>query len=357
MERIARLLAGTGAIAPVVYVRAHDPVHNDAGKWNGVTVRPLSGRRGTAGDDALLLRHAIAATSKDSDPGTRHVLVSFYAAQEGPVGARAASELGIPHIIAIRGTDYSYGFHEPGTHAVLRQLLAGAAWITTTNDEQTRAVYRSLGLQNVTRIHNSLPDEARSVRHVTRVPAGAVRLFADCGYSYKKGTIVLLDAVAALCSEGLPLILTIAGDDESGSGAYWKDVRKAFSRTLGERIRFCSRIDADRVRHHLASADLYCSATLGEGCSLARAAAMVAGIPIASTRCGELADLAAGASHVRLADPADAAGFLDLLRETCADILARRMTIDLCAVEGWRDYFCPEREQEQWRACIEHVAR
>lgn len=335
VERIARLLAATGTITPIVYVRANEPAEAER---DGIAVRPAS--------------HLHIAKL---DPNVRHVLVSFYAAQEGLIGDEAARSLQIPHIVAIRGTDYSYGFHEPETYGLLRELLGRAAWITTTNDEQTRAVRESMGRHNVTRIHNSLPGAARSLQHRTRPGDGTVRLFADCGYSFKKGTIVLLNAFAALCAEGMPVALTMAGGDESGNGAFWRDTRDTFSRLHGDRIRFCGRIGEADVRAHLLGADVYCSATLGEGCSLARSAAMVAGIPIVSTRCGELADLAAGSAHVRLAEPADADGFLEVLRGTCTDVLAGRVEIDTNAVERWRAYFRPEREQAQWLGCIDEV--
>src|SRR5438874_333130 len=128
-------------------------------------------------------------------------------------------------------------------------------------------------------------------------------------------------------------------------------------RTLGDRIRLHGHIDPESVRTHLLSSDVYCSATLGEGCSLARSAAMVTGIPIVSTNCGELADLASDVPHVRLSQPADSSGFLEALRDMCVGVLTGRVTIDTSAVDRWCHYFRPEREQEEWRACIDWVTK
>lgn len=100
----------------------------------------------------------------------------------------------------------------------------------------------------------------------------------------------------------------------------------------------------------------YVSATLGEGSSSARISALCMGLPIVSTNCGELADVAQAANHVWLADPGDLDHFHEMLLQACEDLMAARVMVDPTLVSEWRTSFASDREWAAWAQLMEEAA-
>src|SRR5262249_28430486 len=152
-------------------------------------------------------------------------------------------------------------------------------------------------------------------------------------------------AFLTLIREGLPLTLTVCGASAPTEQAFWTQRIADVSQDAGNAFRplgYVSRAHIDRL---MESASLYCSATLGEGSSAARIAALCSGIPVVTTTCGEfLCEVKPGPAHLFLSNPGDANAFLDSCRAAATSFMVGELRIDWCAVETWRDRFSRERE-------------
>lgn len=369
--RTAQMLAETGRFEPFVYIRSDLHDYNGTSAIGGVPILPLAPRRAVweeplvrsdAGPrtltsertrlDFLLLRNLIG-TSMTDRPNAAHIVISFFILEHGFVAQQVASALGVPHIACVRGTDYSRGYYDPQSFAAVDYVAHTSDLVLTTNDEQRAAIERR-GALRVRTITGSVPTATLAYRWVARRDT-RIRLFANCGYSHKKGTQVLLRAFAAVRENGLPVELTITGADDEGQASYWADVRSVFRARFASAVTFLGHLPENALYEYLLGSDIYCSATLGEGCSLARLTALAIGIPMVTTRCGEIPDLVPEIAHVRLSPVADEPAFTEQLHRACADTLSGALAVDNVAVDRLRHHLTPARERTEWVAALEAV--
>jgi glycosyltransferase involved in cell wall biosynthesis len=304
--------------------------------------------------DILCLLNSVAAECK-SHPSDKHILVSNYITPTGYHASVVSDQLGIPHIACVVGTDFSRGFYVPGERELFAPTVTRAARVVAFNGSQARLIGNLYPNSLITVIHPSVSLPKVLAPERIGSPPNTVALFSDCGYSYKKGTQVLLWAFAQLSREGLPLKLTLCGGMDPRQVSYWIASRERFSQEFPSATVFYDLLSLSEVRHHLSTASIYCSATLGEGCSHARVSALCSGLPVVTTSCGEMNDIAPDVNHVRLAPAGDPNAFLSVLRVTCLDIVNHGISIDWTRVESWRKHFAEERALRQWNDLIESL--
>jgi glycosyltransferase involved in cell wall biosynthesis len=189
-----------------------------------------------------------------------------------------------------------------------------------------------------------------------RTPGDRVILLSDCGFSFKKGTGVLIDSFRCLLAEQLPVRLVLYGGIAKDQLDYWTRRLDDLKRTSSPHVECPGNVGREVIYAAFQSADVFCSATLGEGSSSGRIAAVCAGLPVVTTRCGEMDSDIDGVSHVRLADVADADDFLFHLRMMVRDIMDGTVRIDSAAVERWTSIYAEEREAAAWNALIRRTA-
>jgi glycosyltransferase involved in cell wall biosynthesis len=371
--RIAQTLARTG-VRPIVHIRASRDEfdYGDSHAVGGIEIHPLARQRELLEEplirsgssnlraerwrlDFLLMCNDIAEEMRRT-PNDRHVLISSFITAEGFLGSMVAAELGLPHIAVTVGTDYSRDYRNPRSRPAAEHVLRTAAAVVTMNEGQERAFRRDLKIANVRTIRPSVDERVMEYRWAGSRD-GTIRLFSDTGFSFKKGTRVLLDAFARLRETSLPVTLTICGDNYEGQESYWNGIKREFREHFGDVVAFCDHAEVMEIWRMLVESDIYCSATFGEGSSLARSAALCIGVPVVTTQCGEMADLAEGASHVRLANPGDAEGFYEALRQACLDSASGAMQVDSNRVALWRADFAVSRECVQWNEVLADVLR
>ncbi len=305
--------------------------------------------------ELLYLRNAISQRVRD-DSGGRHAIVSFYASGTGFIAQQVATRLELPHVASFRGTDYSRDAFGERTHAKVRFVAERATQIVTTNREQAEGLAAMFDAQRPIRtIHNSILNVDQRP-HWEPPPPEAIQLFSDCGFSAKKGTQLLLRAVGALIEKNLPVSLTILGGVfASDSESYWEECRRDFQARYPGRFHFPGQQPRDGLDDRLRAAHIYCSATLGEGCSLSRIRALTIGIPIVTTCCGALPEVASDCAHVRLCPPGDWALLARELEAATAEIRTGALHPDRERIQDWRRHFSPDREIAEWRAVVEDV--
>jgi glycosyltransferase involved in cell wall biosynthesis len=376
--RIARALADSGDCRVTIYTRrqaadclapdaAHGPVEAvHLARDKAFLLDPLSGAAATTEGvpsgwlteslrlDYLLLVNAIRARMH-AEPDRRHILISFLMTTNGFVAQHVAFTLDIPHIASVQGSDFSRDFRSPYHLQAVRFVVENARCTVTNNCEQARVLAAAFPVARSFRtVHNALPDEI-AIAPWTPTPSSVWRLVADGGFSFKKGTHILLRAVAELHREGNPVFLTLAGGAEAKESAYWEECGRDYRERFPGVFSFPGWLDSDSLDALILSADLYVSASLGEGCSLSHNRAMVLGIPMVATHTGALPELCGDARHVRLCASADVSALGSEIRSTMQSLRAGDSMVDQDLVHRWRRYFSPERERREWAEILAEV--
>jgi glycosyltransferase involved in cell wall biosynthesis len=295
--------------------------------------------------DVVCLRHAI----KERYSGQSDIVISNFGVRVGHSAMLVSNEMQLPHVIIISGTDFSRGFRNPPERAVLAEVCRTATIVVCKSDEQFRSLRQFARPDGAVVIPKSLraPEQIWDFPSIT----DRISLFTDTGLSYKKGTSVLLEAFSELHRAGLPVRLEICGKIEQWEGEYWARRMEEMRAAFGSDFAYMGYVDRDSVFDRLYRSHIYCSATLGEGSSAARSAALCVGIPMMTTRCGELAGPPA-APQIRLVDIADARGFVRSLRQLVEEMAAGKVEVDRGAVMAFRAHFDPARERKAWLALL-----
>lgn len=300
--------------------------------------------------EALVLANEI--TRRRQEDSSIHVLCSAYVTTDGYLASLVAEDLQLAHVAFVVGSDFSKGLKSPDERMRFEQVVAQASQIVSLNYHQAAVIQRLFQRASVYTIPVSVPDPYLSAQ-AKGSDSGQCILVSDCGYSHKKGTQVLLASFSKLYQEGLPVQLKICGKTQVGQEAYWQALRKHASQQFPEAVFLYDYLSDQDVLEMLLRGDIYCSATLGEGSSQARASALCLGLPMVTTDCGEILDLEPQAPHLSRVLPADAKGFYLALRESCLRYLRGELRVEQRFVNQWREYFSPAREAAAIRSLFE----
>jgi glycosyltransferase involved in cell wall biosynthesis len=300
----------------------------------------------------VLLAKTAVRREMDLRPNDTHLILSFYLTSMGFVGQHVASALDIPHIACSRGSDLGRDIYLPEQIAALQFVARKATALVTPSAEHRLVAQKVLERAGAVRVvYNSLPVHIRPLWR--RRQRDTVRLVTVCGYSVRKGTATLLEAVAELIDESLPVELSIIGPVGLGS---WETIRRSFLERYPGRLSFRERIPKSELEAHILDADIYCSASLSEGCSNATMLALALGIPIVSSATGALVDLALNLRHVALAPPGNVGQFRDALRMMVLQIMGGTLEVSTRGVLDVVERLSPNKERDDWQAIIRGVA-
>lgn len=291
----------------------------------------------------------------DMSPANIHLILSFYLTDVGFAAQQVASTLGLPHITTLRGSDYSRGFFCPDTIGAVEYVLRRADHIVATNNQQRESIQKFFGITDkISVIYNSQKQLLPAWR---RTEVSCVQLFSDSGYAHKKGTHILLDAFKRLKEEGFPLRLCIVGRTKLSEQAFWDSRRAELERSYSNDVSFLGYKSVAEIIAFLGKADIFCSATLGEGCSQARTRALLTGMPIVTTACGEMADLATDTPGCYTAPAGDSDGYTAALRAACTAVMAGEVMPSPAARSQLADLFSEKRESSLWNQVLRAVTK
>lgn len=284
----------------------------------------------------------------------KHIIISNFLTRAGYVSYNVAEEIGIHHIPSIVGTDFSRGFRNPIERTAIERVLEHASAVVTLNNEFATRVRQFIKKDNVFVIHNSISDQYFG-EVVSYQNERSLVISSDCGFSHKKGSGVLLNAFRKLKEEGFHIKLKICGGIADEQLEYWTSLIGEYKENFEGDFSYIGYVDNKEAAKFIDSSDVYCSATLGEGCSNSRLLALCLGKVVVTTQCGEILDVASDVSHIRYSMPGDVEGFYQLLRQTLIDILEDKIVIDVKSIRYWREYFNPLRETSQWLSVLDFV--
>jgi glycosyltransferase involved in cell wall biosynthesis len=311
---------------------------------------------GTAVDlqaDYVLLLAAVQERIR-AFPSARHILLSFFATHSGFTAQHVALALGIAHIASIRGSDFSRDFRSPHLWQAVQFVVERADVTVTTNSEQARVLEAAFPAARKCRtIHNAIWEETDSPLWSLQA-SPPIRLASDGGFSYKKATHVLLEAVCELLKEGKEIHLTLAGHMPV-ENAFWPKLQRECLGRFPDACHFPGHLPEKEVTRLLLASHIYVSASLGEGCSLSRIRALTLGMPMVVTTCETLSEIAANAQHVRQCHAGSVPALVKALRPVIANIHRIAETVDPARIQQWRKYFSRERERDAWEQVIAEI--
>jgi glycosyltransferase involved in cell wall biosynthesis len=284
----------------------------------------------------------------------RHVLLSFYISAAGFVAQQVADELDLPHIASVRGTDFNKDFRSPYRIGGVRYVLERAAAVVTTSKAQERTLQPFAGERTRIRTIYNSAEPSRNVAR-TRLSGEGLRIFSDTGFSYKKGSHILLEAVDSALLAGHQVQLILAGGIDPAALDYWTAQRQQYIESHPSSFVCLNQIRQDEVAAALTSADVYCTASLGEGASNGLTQAMVDGLPIVATDIGAFAELAVGVDHVAIVPAGDPEAYACALSKMLGAISADGLAARKETLEEWRRLLAPARERCHWQEVIEEV--
>lgn len=303
---------------------------------------------------AFLALRAALRPKVTSSQGYRHVIISFYISAAGFVAQQVADELGLPHIASVRGTDFNKDFRNPYRIGGVRFVLERAASVVTTSKAQEATLRPFVsGRTRIRTIYNSAEPSGNGVRKRLRVES--IRAFSDSGFSYKKGSHILLEAVDSVLLAGHRVQLTVAGATDPEALEYWNAQKQLRMESSPSSFVWLNHVSRGEVAAALANADVYCSASLGEGASNGLTQAMVDGLPIVATDIGAFAELAARADHVAVAPSGDLEAYTLALSKILEAVSAGGLAARRGTLEDWRWLLSPTRERDQWQEVVAEI--
>ncbi|MBU6401902.1 MAG: glycosyltransferase family 4 protein [Verrucomicrobia bacterium] len=303
--------------------------------------------------DGLLLRSALERELARSHHQT-HVVVSFFATTCGFVAQTVCCLLGLPHVCCVRGSDFSRGAKTPEGLYALEFSCRHARLVVTTSEEQRRFLQLAFAPSAPVRtIYNacSIPPDYPTWRprhdHV-------LQLVTDTGYSFKKGTLLCIEAVEAVRKMGVLARLTVAGNVHPREAAFW--THKLQELESQPEFAYAGYLTAEDLCRLLLNSDLYVSGSLGEGCPNSVVTVLALGLPAVLPACGAIPELCVGMPQVWLFSPGDATGLQDRLTQACRHLSQRPQFADEQAVHGFRNRFTEQAEAEAWAAALRQAA-
>jgi glycosyltransferase involved in cell wall biosynthesis len=287
------------------------------------------------------------------EPTSHHVLISNYALGSGVIASNIAVEFGLKHIACVVGTDYSRGIYVPAERSAFDIVAQHSSQLITFNGTQENMIRKLWHQARVRTIHPSVDERVMSYIWRRRAPtAQPLKLFSDAGYSSKKGTHILLNAVQALRIAGYNLELHICGPTPNQERDYWELQRREY---FSAGISHFGQMPLAFVWDQIQNCDIYCSATLSEGCSHARCAALCIGAPIVTTHTGEMPDVAIDHPTVHLARPASQESYTEHLRRMCDRCLSGQISDIAPHRERLRSHFSEKREKADWSTLLASI--
>jgi glycosyltransferase involved in cell wall biosynthesis len=221
-----------------------------------------------------------------------------------------------PVLLHVHGSDVEVWYRAASApeRAVVRAVLRAADLVvalTPTWERRLREMTdcRTTAIMNPVAIPPEAPDEGRV--------AGRVVSLGRLGE--RKGSKVLVEAIALLAGEGLDATLVLAGDgDREGVEAH------ARSMGVAGRVEIRSWIGPDEVAALLDSASAFALPSREEGLPVALLEAMAHALPVVVTSVGGIPDLVRDGEHGRMVRPDDPPGLAAALRDLLRDAAAAR---------------------------------
>lgn len=295
---------------------------------------PLSGGHPRAPGRVLLPTPALAgridALARDVDAGLIFLDPAL------PLGALGPRLRAAPYVTVLHGAEVTVPGRLPGSRALLRRVLDGAAGIlaagTYPAEEAARAIGRPLPglvIPPGVDVHRFRPrTDGTTTRKRFDLPEAAPLVLGVSRLVPRKGFDVLIDAVARLDRSGIePVHLALAGSGRDRD----RLAKRAARAGLGDRFHLLGRVPDEDLPALYAAADVFamcCRERWGgleaEGFGIVFLEAAASGVPAVAGRSGGAWEAVDDGTTGFVVDPLDAGAVAAALHRLLADPALRR---------------------------------
>jgi glycosyltransferase involved in cell wall biosynthesis len=153
------------------------------------------------------------------------------------------------------------------------------------------------------------------------------RIFSCGRLNPGKGFADLIQAIATLKRAGIPVLLRIAGGDDSGGEHHRCDLERLIADlALGEQVEILGSVSEAVVKEELQAAHVFALASHEEALGVATMEAMAMSVPVVVTRVGGVPELVSDGVEGLLVPPRDSGALATALERVLRDgSLAQRM--------------------------------
>lgn len=225
---------------------------------------------------------------------------------------------GLPYSLTLHGplSDYGPNQAEKWAHAafgiVITQKLFGELREALGESVTEHLVIAPMGV-NLSVFQRKIPYQVWDGQS----PA---RLYAVGRLNVCKGHDHLIRAVGLLRDRGVPVLLQIAGEDESGGTGYHLELDALIRELkLDNEVKLLGAISEEAVRAGLESSHLFTLASLHEPLGVAIMEAMALEMPVVVTGAGGVKELVDDGKDGKLVQPADPEGLADAIEALLRD--------------------------------------
>ncbi|WP_126516899.1 glycosyltransferase family 4 protein [Sphingobium amiense] len=198
--------------------------------------------------------------------------------------AALARRLGKRVLLHLHGSAYDEYFQSLGKKRqdMVRRFFGSADKVVTLSERWTRFMIDDLRVApgRVVEIANGVP--AAPDLH-SPVAGGVTRIAFFGAVGHRKGTDILLEALAALAARGVAFEAVIGGD---GDVEPMRDLARKLS--LGDRVRFLGWVDEQAVDRELRQSDIFVLPSRAENQPVSILEAMARALPVVATRVGAI---------------------------------------------------------------------
>ena len=266
--------------------------------------------------------------------------------------AKTARLMGRRVLLHLHGSAYDEYFAGLDTprRALVRRLFQRATRVVVLSDNWKQFAIGQLGVptERVVEIANGVPRaEALAEKRTGEVP-----LIVTYGVlGRRKGTDVLLDALAELTRREVPWRAIIGGNGEVAEA-----IARAEELGIRQNIEFPGWVGEDVVDKGLREADIFVLPSRGENQPVSILEAMARATPVIATNVGGIPLQVDDRRTGLLVEPGDVAGLTDALQVLIADP-ARRAAYGAAALQRFEENFssraCAERFADLYREVMQ----
>jgi glycosyltransferase involved in cell wall biosynthesis len=244
------------------------------------------------------------------------VVLAYWLYPEGYAAVKAAHALGIPAVVAARGSDLRW-IPEPATRMMVRRTLCQADYVLTVSEElRERALQMGVAEEKALTILNGVeprvfhPGDRRQAREALGLPPdGRIILYVG-RLSKLKGLKELIWAFGVLAKERRDLWLACLGNGPFRT----RLIAAAKDANCGDRLIAPGEQDRESVSEWMRAADLLCLPSYSEGCPNVVIEAAACHCPVVATEVGGTPEIVDAASGI-LIPSKDRAALLNALRD------------------------------------------
>lgn len=234
--------------------------------------------------------------------------------------AALARRMGKRVLLHLHGSAYDEYFQSLGhkRQDMVRRFFSSADTVVTLSERWTHFMIDDLNVapDRVVEIANGVP----AAPDLLSPPATDVTRIAFFGVvGRRKGTDVLLHALAALVARGVPFEAVIGGD---GDIEPMRDLARRLG--LGDRVRFLGWVDEQAVDRELRQSDIFVLPSRAENQPVSILEAMARALPVVATRIGAIPRQVDDGVTGLLVDPDDVEGLTEALTRLAVDADLRR---------------------------------